>query len=302
MRHKPVLLNEVIEALNLKSDGIYLDGTLGYGGHAEAILKRGVKKLIGLDRDEDALKSAKDRLESFKNTEFHHASYAEAHEVIDKELDGILLDLGASSPQFDDPERGFSLKQDGPLDMRFDIGSKKTAADILNTYRQDRLIKLIREYGEERHAAKIAKAIVRARREKKFSRTFELKELIEKTIPRKSWPKNIHPATRTFQALRIEVNNELEILKKALPILVNMLKAGGRIAVISFHSLEDRIVKQAFRLAEKSCVCPKEIPVCRCDKEQTLKVISKKPIQPTKTEIKNNVRSRSAKLRVAERL
>lgn len=312
-KHVPVLLDEVIAALNLREGGIYLDGTVGYGGHAEAILAAGKNlKYIGLDRDQIALDHTKKRLAKYgKSIALYNASYLNANEVLKEEgieaVDGILLDLGASSPQFDDASRGFSFKEDGPLDMRFDISGTtseegKTAADIVNTYQKDELRRIMKDYGEERYAGKIAHAIVERRKLKPFSMTSELKELVEQAIPRKYWPKQIHPATKTFQALRIETNQELEQLKQALPKLVSMLRPGGRIAIISFHSLEDRIVKQAFRYATKNCICPKEFPVCRCDKNQTLKLITKKPITAAKTEIKQNVRSRSAKLRIAEHL
>lgn len=308
MKHQPVLVEEVIEALNIKEGGMYLDGTVGYGGHAEAILKagKGSLKYIGLDRDKAALETTEGRLKKYKNVVLLHASYNDVLSVAEEEdielLDGILLDLGASSPQFDEAQRGFSFQKDGPLDMRFDVSRGITAAEVLNTYQKDKLAKILREYGEEKYAGKIAASVEMYRKKKQFKATSELKTLIEHVIPRRFWQKNIHPATRTFQALRIEVNNELGELEEALPKLISMLAPGGRIAVISFHSLEDRIVKRAFKLAAKECVCPKEFPVCRCDKKITARIITKKPIRPTKTEIKNNVRSRSAKLRVAERV
>ena len=306
--HIPVLLEEVIDGLHVKKNGIYVDGTVGYGGHTEEIAKRQKCSLqiIGIDKDQEALDSASNRLKKYKSIELVKGSYNQLPELLKDSsidlVDGVLLDLGASSPQFDDPKRGFSFSKDGPLDMRFDIGSHKTAADILNTYPEKDLARIIKDYGEERFAKRIAGAIVKQRREEKFARTSQLVELIETTLPRKAWPKNIHPATRTFQALRIEVNSELDELREALIKIVYMLKPGGRLVVISFHSLEDRIVKQFFKEGEKECVCPKAFPVCRCDKEKLLKIINKKPITASKTEIKNNVRSRSAKLRIAERL
>jgi 16S rRNA (cytosine1402-N4)-methyltransferase len=300
MKHVPVLLNECIEALQIKDGGVYIDGTVGYGGHAEAILKSGRNiTLIGFDRDEEAIASTSKRLKG-ENVRLHHASYHQIPEYLTEPVDGILLDLGASSPQFDKAERGFSIKQDGPLDMRFDISQQETAADIVNTYREDDLYRILKDYGEERFARKIAKAIVSSRKDFPIETTSQLTALIEDVIPRKFWPRSIHPATKTFQALRIEVNNELNILTDAIPALIAMLKPGGRLAVISFHSLEDRIVKQAFKKAEKSCICPKEFPVCRCDKEQTAKIITKKPVTASKIQIKQNVRARSAKLRVIE--
>lgn len=308
MKHLPVLLDEVLEGLDLKQGGIYIDGTVGYGGHTLKIADQFncSLKIYGFDRDTDALDSLKEKQAAYPCLELVHASYAQAAEYLREsgvdQVDGILLDVGVSSPQLDQAERGFSLRFDGPLDMRFDVnGTKTTAADILNTYHNSDLIRIFSEYGEERYAKKIADAICKDRVDQKFQSTLQLVELIERIIPRSRWPKNIHPATRVFQALRIEVNQELEQLKQALPDLVSLLKPGGRIAVISFHSLEDRIVKQFFREAEKDCICPKAFPQCICDKDQLLKIITKKPITATKTEIKNNARSRSAKLRIAER-
>lgn len=305
MKHVPVLLEEVIEGLAIKENGIYIDGTVGYGGHSEEIAKRlGEKgKLIGFDRDEDALAHTTERLKNYTQVQLIHDSYHNALDHISEEVDGILLDLGASSPQFDQPERGFAFKSNGALDMRFDIsGTKITAADIVNTYQEKELAHILKAYGEERFASKIAKAVCERRKDLPFATTKDLADFVEDVIPKRFWPKSIHPATKTFQALRIAVNEELDIIKDAIPKLIAMLKPGGRIAIISFHSLEDRLVKQAFREAEKSCICPKEFPVCRCDKEQMIRVITKKPISATKTQIKNNVRSRSAKLRLAERI
>ena len=309
MKHVPVLLEEVLEYLQLKPGDTVLDGTLGYGGHAEALLKsvKGKVAYIGLDRDEEAIIAAKKRLSSFKNVKIYHSSYGDAKEVLDEEgielVDAILLDLGASSPQFDSDKRGFSFKSDAPLDMRFDISQKsRTAADIVNTYPQKDIALIIKRFGEERYANQIARAIVQHRSTQAIESTQDLAGIVAQAIPKRFWPKKIHPATKTFQALRIEVNRELEILKKALPELITMLKPGGRIVVISFHSLEDRIVKETFRYAEKECICPKDFPVCRCEKNRTVKIITKKPLVASKTEIKNNVRSRSAKMRVSERL
>jgi 16S rRNA (cytosine1402-N4)-methyltransferase len=309
MKHQPVLLEEVLEGLSLKEGGVYIDGTVGYGGHTFAMAdqKKCSLTIYGFDRDKDALDSVEQSLDSYPCLKLIQASYAQAREQLAelgvRQVDGILLDIGVSSPQLDQAERGFSLRFDGPLDMRFDVNSTKmTAADILNTYHQSDLARIFSEYGEERFAKKIAGAICKDRVDQKFASTLQLVELIERIIPRSRWPKNIHPATRVFQALRIEVNQELEQLKIALPELVSLLKPGGRIAIISFHSLEDRIVKNFFRYAQKDCICPKEFPKCVCDKEQLLKVITKKPITATKTEIKINARSRSAKLRIAERV
>ncbi len=305
MKHQPVLLEQVIEALAIKKDGIYIDGTIGYGGHAEVIASHLSKQgqLIGFDRDETALAHTKERLSKYPQVKLVHASYGEIPEQVNELVDGILLDLGASSPQFDEAHRGFSFKQDGPLDMRFDIsGTKITAADIVNTYQEKELVSILKEYGEERQARFIVRAIMERRQTQPFETTSDLALLIEDVIPRRFWPKSIHPATRTFQALRIAVNDELEIIKQAIPNLIARLKPGGRIAIISFHSLEDRLVKRAYKEAENDCICPKDFPICQCDKEQTIRILSKKPISATKIQIKNNVRSRSAKLRVAERI
>ncbi len=305
--HQPVMPNEVLAYLQPKEGGMYLDGTTGAGGHSRLILEtaNGKATLLGLDRDAEILAIAKENLKEFSGVTLVHASYAQALEAAKEQgfegFDGILLDLGASSLQFDRPERGFSFKEDGPLDMRFDVsGGLQTAADIVNTYPQKELARIFREYGEEKHASLIAKAIVTDRKIAPFHSTRQLADLISRIMPRKHTLR-IHPATCVFQALRIEVNQELETIKSALPELIGLLKQGGRIVVISFHSLEDRLVKQAFREAEIDCVCPPDFPVCRCDKQSMIKVLTKKPVLPTKKEIKNNLRSRSAKLRAAER-
>lgn len=309
MPHQPVLLSEVVKALDVQPGQTVLDGTVGYGGHAKALLEavNGSLTYIGLDRDEDALAYTRKRLKSFKGLKLAHASYVLGAEVLKAtgipSVDAILLDLGASSPQFDEPKRGFSFQKDGPLDMRFDVSSAdKSAADILNTYREQEIERIIRDYGEDRFAKNIAAAIVKRRGEELFSRTEQLRTLIESVIPRRSWPKNIHPATRTFQALRIETNKELDTLAAALPQLVTALKPGGKIAVISFHSLEDRIVKQFFKDQSLDCVCPKEVPVCTCNTVPRLRILTKKPVQATPEEQKQNPRSRSAKLRVAQKI
>lgn len=308
MKHIPVLYDEVLEYLDPKPGGLYIDGTVGYGGHASLILEacKGSCTLIGSDRDQQALSHTKERLSSYDSVDLFHGSYAELPKYLDKqginELDGVLLDLGASSPQFDEGERGFSFSVDGPLDMRFDLSSSKTAAEILNTYPEKDLANILYKYGEEKASRKIAKAIVEQRKVQPFERTSELVFLLEELIGAQYRRAKIHPATRTFQALRIETNDELKQVEEALPQFIARLKKGGRIAVISFHSLEDRIVKDAFKFAAKECICPKEFPVCRCDKSSMVKILTKKPITATKTEINKNVRSRSAKLRVAERI
>lgn len=309
MQHVPVLLNEVLKALSVKPHQTILDGTVGYGGHAEALLKsvKGELTYIGLDRDQDALDASRERLKKYDDVALVQSSYGRVREVLSNmridSVDAVLLDLGASSPQFDQPKRGFSFRQDGPLDMRFDASSgEQTAADILNMYREQDLIEIIRDYGEERRAVSIAKAIVAQRREQLFFTTRQLVDLIERVVPRRLWPKNIHPATRTFQALRIETNKELDTLSAALPDMVTVLKPGGVLAVISFHSLEDRIVKQFFRDQSVSCICPPKAPVCTCNTVPRLKILTKKVVQATEQEQKQNPRSRSAKMRVAQKI
>lgn len=308
MQHLPVLADEIVKAIQPKSGQVVLDGTVGYGGHAKLLLAsaHGPFTYIGLDRDEKALAHCQSLFAGQENVHVAHANYAEAPAVlanlgIDK-LDAVLLDLGASSPQFDQPQRGFSFQFSGPLDMRFDQSAGKTAAEVLNTYKEQDLARVIRDYGEERFAKRIAKKIVERRREQPFTETLHLVEVVEQAIPRKSWPRSIHPATRTFQALRIEVNNELELLKQALPQLILLLKPGGRIAVISFHSLEDRIVKQTFKKATLTCVCPPEFIICTCKTTPQLSLVNKKPIVATDEEQKQNPRSRSAKLRIAQKV
>lgn len=309
MAHIPVLLDEVVSALNPKPDQIIVDGTVGYGGHAQAVLAlvQGSFTYIGLDRDPQAIQHCRSLFTSEPRIKLVHASYGDMRRVLLAEgvsgVDAILLDLGASSPQFDAQERGFSFQQDGPLDMRFDpTGEAPTAADIVNTYKEQDISDLIHEYGEERFAKKIAARIVDKRKQKPFSTTRELAELIESAIPRRLWPKTIHPATRTFQALRIAANDELNTLRKALPVMIELLNPGGRLVIISFHSLEDRLVKQAFRQASKTCLCPPEAIVCVCQHKPQLQLITKKPIIASPQEQKQNPRSRSAKLRVAEKL
>lgn len=308
-KHIPVLLEEVVEFLNAKKGGIYVDGTVGYGGHAKEILEatNGEITYIGFDRDGRAIKFTQNVLSKYQQVTLVHQSYGTIPTYLMDEgigqVDGILLDLGFSSPQVDDPKRGFSFKEDAPLDMRFDTDNQTiTAVDLLKSSSEDDLAQIFKEYGEERFAKKIAHKIVEMRREYPIETTWQLADLVKMSIPKAAWPKAIHPATKVFQALRIAVNDELTILEQVLPELILSLKKGGRILVISFHSLEDRIVKNAFKKAETSCICPKEFPVCVCNKEQTIRIITKKPIISTKTKIKNNVRARSAKLRVAERV
>jgi len=304
--HVPVLLKETIELLNIKDDGIYVDATLGGGGHSEEILKKANCQVIGIDQDEDALNYASSRLKSFGDrfiavkSNFRQIKKAVYRLGIDA-VDGVLMDLGVSSFQLDKPEKGFSFRQDGPLDMRMDANSPLTAADVVNTYPEKELIRIFYEYGEERYSPQIARAIVKRREEKPFTTTLELAEEIIRAVPAKA-RREKHPAKRVFQALRIEVNDELASLEEGLVGAVELLKAGGRLAVITFHSLEDRLVKNYFRREENPCTCPKDFPVCVCEKKPRLKIITKKPILPGDEEVSRNRRAHSAKLRAAEKL
>ncbi|HZK33085.1 MAG TPA: 16S rRNA (cytosine(1402)-N(4))-methyltransferase RsmH [Tissierellaceae bacterium] len=306
--HIPVLLNEVIEGLNIKQDGIYVDGTLGGGGHSQYIAKKLTSgKLIGIDKDEDALKKASEVLKDYdENVVLVHDNYENLDKVlmdlgIDK-IDGILLDIGVSSHQLDEKSRGFSHNKDGPLDMRMDRTTLFTARDLVNTYSEKELEDIIWNYGEDRWAKRIAEFIVEERKEKPIETTMELVTVIKKAIPKGARRGGPHPAKKTFQAIRIEVNRELEVLKNSIPKMVKLLKPGGRIVIITFHSLEDRIVKNSFRELFKDCICPPEFPKCICDKVREIEIITRKPITPRKKEIKENPRSRSAKLRIGEKL
>lgn len=305
--HYSVLLEETIENLNIKPDGIYLDGTLGGGGHSEQILKRlsDRGRHIGIDQDEAAIEAASKRLEIYgdKLTVIRN-NYRNAKTALDEigvsHVDGIVLDLGVSSYQLDTEERGFSYRFDSELDMRMDRRQSLTAKQIINEYSEMELFHIIKDYGEDQFAKNIAKHIVRARAEKEIETTFELNEIIKAAIPAKMRV-NGHPSKRTFQAIRIECNRELEVLKESLDDLIDLLNPGGRLCIITFHSLEDRIVKSAFRNAENPCVCPPEFPVCVCGKKSKGKVISRKPILPSAQELEENSRSKSAKLRVFEK-
>ena len=307
--HQPVLVNETVTTLSCHPGGIYVDGTIGGGGHACHIFKTcpDIKLLIGIDRDEDALLQAEQRLASFKSqVVLIKENYSQIKTIISdlqiKSVDGVLLDLGVSTHQLLSPDRGFSFSTEGPLDMRMDREQQITASDLVNTLPAQDLEKILREYGEERYAASIAKTIVRERKKEPIETTLALANVVTKTIPFSSRPRKIHPATRTFQALRIAVNDEFANLESVLPDAIDILEQRGRIAVISFHSLEDRIVKNFFRQQSKSCVCPPQLPKCACEQIQKLKVLTKKPIVPTAEEIIMNPRSRSARLRGAEKL
>lgn len=306
--HVSVLLNECIENLNIKPDGIYVDGTMGGAGHGLEIVKKLSPKgmLIGIDRDEEALAVAKERLKDFSNVKYVHDNHDNIDEIIKnlnlKGVDGILLDLGVSSYQIDEKTRGFTYMNDGPLDMRMDKSQELTAEYIVNNYKEQELARIIFEYGEEKFSRKIAKNICEYRSNKKIETTSELVKIIEKSIPGKFREKNSHPAKRTFQAIRIEVNNEIEPLYNTVKNSINALNSKGRLCVITFHSLEDRMVKKAYVDAEGKCTCPKDLPYCVCGNVSLGKIINKRPILPTEKEMQENSRSRSAKLRVFEKI
>ena len=305
--HTPVLLEETIEGLSIRPEGTYVDGTLGGGGHSYQILKRlnDQGRLIGIDQDGAAVAAAGERLEGFSNVTIVRDNYCNIRQVLDslgiKEVNGILLDLGVSSYQLDTPERGFSYMSDAPLDMRMDERSERTAADIVNTYSQSDLARVIRLYGEEKFSANIAKHITAAREGGPIKTTGELVEIIKAAIPAKFRNTKGHPAKQTFQAIRIELNNELKVLTDTLDTMIDLLAPSGRIAVITFHSLEDRIVKNIFRTAQDPCICPKNLPVCACGRTSRGTVITKKPVLPTKEETDRNPRAKSAKLRIFEK-
>jgi len=307
--HKSVLLDETIESLDIKPDGIYVDGTLGGGGHASEVCRRlGDKgRFIGIDQDADAIEAAAERLKEFGDkVTIVRSNYENIDEVL-KELgisqaDGIYLDLGVSSYQLDTAERGFTYREDdAPLDMRMDQRNEMTAKDIVNTYSESELFHIIKNYGEDRFAKNIAKHIVRARQEKEIETTGELIEIIKAAIPAKVRATGGHPAKRTFQAIRIELNKELEVLENSIDKMTDLLAPGGRLSIITFHSLEDRIVKSRFRINENPCTCPPGFPVCMCGKKSKGRVVTRKPILPSEEELSENKRSKSAKLRVFEK-
>ena len=306
--HVSVLLEECIEQLNIRPDGIYLDGTLGLGGHSAAIASRLESgRLIGIDRDETALERAGERLKEFgSRVILVHGSFGTLDEILDElgipAVDGMLFDLGVSSPQLDEAERGFSYRLDAPLDMRMDRTQGKSAWDVVNSYDEAELSRIFFVYGEERYARRISAAIVQRRREAPIDTTLQLAEIIRSAMPSAALREKQHPAKRCFQAIRIEVNNELGEVEQMMRTAPDRLNRGGRLCVISFHSLEDRIVKQAIAAREHGCTCPREAPVCTCGFRQTLKTITRKPILPTREECAENPRARSAKLRVAERI
>ena len=302
--HKSVLLNETIENLNIKEDGIYADLTLGKGGHSKEILKKLSPKglLIGLDQDKDAIKAARENLKDFSNVLYFNENFENIENVLDEagfnRIDGALMDIGVSSYQIDNGDRGFSYMKDGPLDMRMNEDNELTAKQIVNDYSLDELWKIFSEYGEERYSKTIAKAIVDYRKMHEINTTLQLRNIVMKSVN----TNEAHPEKRVFQALRIEVNRELEVLENTLEKIVDRLNKNGRLCVITFHSLEDRIVKNKFKEMSKKCICPPDFPVCVCKHEKKVKLISKKPILPKKEELKVNSRSHSAKLRVCERI
>lgn len=306
IHHIPVLLDESLDLLQVKPGGTYVDCTAGAGGHARAIAEKLVRgHLIVLDRDQSALRRTRERLANFGSLiSFHHENFENLPLLLDSMdisgIDGCLADLGVSSDQLSTPERGFSFQDEGPLDMRMDRDQRVTAADLVNTLSEDRLAELLREFGEEPHARQIASAIVKRRQISKFRTTTDLAQLIASVKPQR--PSHLHPATMTFQALRIEVNRELENLSLFLDGAIQLLNPNGRLVVISFHSLEDRIVKQTFKLAAGKCICFKPADLCTCPRQQRVRLLTAKPLTPSEEEVSSNPRSRSAKLRAIEKL
>ena len=306
--HTSVLLVPAVEGLAIRPDGVYVDGTLGGGGHSLEIAKRltGGGKLIGIDRDQAAIEAAGSRLAAYRDrVEIVKANYGEMADILSRRgipgVDGILLDLGVSSYQLDTFERGFSYREDAPLDMRMDREEEQTAYDIVNGYSEEELARILREYGEEKCASAIARRIVKEREKAPICTMLELVEVIRSAMPLKMQRTGGHPAKRTFQALRIELNRELSVLSDSLDTMIGLLNPGGRLCVITFHSLEDRIVKQAFRTAENPCICPKQFPVCVCGRKSLGQVVTRKAILPSEEEMEANSRARSAKLRIFSR-
>ena len=307
--HKSVLLYETVDGLNIKPNGIYVDGTLGGGGHAYEVASRLGEKgsIIGIDQDAAAIKAAGDRLKDFgEKVTIVRSNYCEMKSRLQElgidKVDGIVLDLGVSSYQLDTAERGFSYREDAPLDMRMDQRQEMTARDIVNDYSERELFRVIRDYGEDKFAKNIAKHIVAAREKQPIETTGQLTEIIRQSIPMKFQKKSGHPAKRTFQAIRIELNRELDVLRETLDDMIELLNPGGRLCIITFHSLEDRIVKSAFRKNEDPCTCPKDFPVCVCGNVSKGSIVTRKPILPSEEELEYNSRSKSAKLRIFERV
>ena len=305
-KHISIILDQVIEGLNIQPNGIYVDGTLGGAGHSSEICKHlDGGRLIGIDQDRDAIAAAKKRLEPFPFVTIVKSNYVNMDTILNDldvpEVNGILLDLGVSSYQFDNGERGFSYRVDAPLDMRMDQDNPMTAKDVVNTYTEQDLYRIIRDYGEDPFANRIARRIVQEREKKAIETTFELNEIIKEAIPAAARRKGGHPSKKTYQALRIEINHELSVLENSIDGMIDRLADGGRLCIITFHSLEDRIVKAAFRKAENPCICPPEFPVCVCGNKSKGKVITRKPIEASPEELEYNPRSSSAKLRIFER-
>ena len=306
--HKSVLLQETIEGLMIKPEGTYVDGTLGGAGHSSVIASKlnSLGRLVGFDQDEDAIKASTEKLKGYDNVTIVRSNYRNMKEELNNlginKVDGIMLDLGVSSYQLDTIERGFSYKEEAPLDMRMDNRNEMTARDIVNNYSQGDLFRIIRDYGEDKFAANIAKHIVTYRENKPIETTTELAEIVKAAIPMKFRKQGGHPAKQTFQAIRIELNGELTVLKESLMEMIDMLNPGGRICIITFHSLEDRIVKNIFKDAEDPCTCPKNFPVCVCGNKSKGKIITRKPIVPSEEELEYNPRSKSSKLRIFERI
>jgi 16S rRNA (cytosine1402-N4)-methyltransferase len=307
-KHYSVLLHETVDGLRIRPDGIYVDGTIGGGGHALSVVKKLNDKgrLIGIDQDAAAIEAASERLHEFKNrTTIVRSNYSEIRDILHslsiEKVSGIYLDLGVSSYQLDTGERGFSYRVDAPLDMRMDQRNPVTAADIVNDYTEAQLFHMIKNYGEDRFAQNIAKHIVQYRQKKRIETTLELSDIISGAIPAKVRATGGHPAKRTFQAIRIELNQELSVLENTLDTMIDLLEENGRLCVITFHSLEDRIVKTKFRTAEHPCICPPDFPVCMCGRKSKGVVITKKPILPSAQELEENSRSKSAKLRIFEK-
>ena len=308
--HVPVLKNEAIEGLHIDPSGTYVDGTFGGGGHAREIISRlnGEGCFVGIDQDQDAIENGRTMLSMINNTncQLVRENFSNIRTVLKnlhiESVHGILLDIGVSSHQLDTGDRGFSYMQDAKLDMRMDQRMPMTAADIIATYPEEELLRVIRDYGEEKWAKRIAQFIVSERKKAPIEKTSDLVEVIKKAIPQGARKDGPHPAKRTFQAIRIEVNDELGVLKKAIRESVSVLKPGGRLCIITFHSLEDRIVKQAFRELENPCICPPSAPVCVCGRKQVIRILTRKPIVPSEEELEQNPRARSSKLRIAEKL
>lgn len=307
-KHYSVMLSETVNSLKVKRGGVYVDGTLGGGGHTLEILKRAENvRVIGIDRDSDALSAAEQRLKDFKNQiTLVHDNFSNVSAVLDRldidKIDGMVLDLGVSSYQLDNSERGFSYKADAPLDMRMNKDDEKTAYDVINEYSADKLAEIFYAYGEEKWSKRIAQFVAERRKTAPIKTTAELVDIIRSAIPKGAREGVSHPEKRVFQAVRIEVNNELGILKNTVFDAVKRLKNGGRLAVITFHSLEDRIIKQSFSELAKGCTCPPDFPVCMCGKKPQIKIITKKPVLPNEEELENNSRSKSSKLRVCEKI